>query len=140
MGRKTLLEKLGLKLEDIQSSYEELGKLEEVAKKYECSERTVRKYLDRAGVERKRGRKSSPDFGATCDTGCVGEWIRHHLGQRLPHSVRSIAKLTGCSKDEVKSYLYRKRNQVRIRFFIQENDMTQKILSLQNLSNLEELF
>jgi len=113
MGRKRLTEKLSISLQDIQTAYEQLGNLPEVAKKYECSERTIRKYLDLGGVKRKRGPKASVGLGAATECGCLPSWIRDHSSEPLPHSIRKISQLTGCSENETKSYLYRKRNQMR---------------------------
>jgi len=113
MGRLKLLDKLNITLGDLVNEYEEVRSLEAVARKYSCSERTVRRYLDKAGVSRKRGPHRCTDLGAPYDRGCLGTWIRNHRTTELPHSVRQICTLTGCTKDEVKCYLYRKRRELR---------------------------
>ena len=113
MGRLSLLDKLSITLEDLVNEYEKVGTMEAVARGYSCSERTVRRYLDKAKVTRKRGPNSSTDLGATYDRGCLGRWIREHRRTELPHSVRQISALSGCTKDEVKCYLYRKRRELR---------------------------
>ena len=113
MGRLKLLDKLEITLEDLVNEYEKVRTIKGVAKNYSCSERTVRRYLDKAGVTRQRGPDASTDLGAPYDRGCLGLWIKAHRAVAMPHSVRKITALTGCTKDEVKCYLYRKRRELR---------------------------
>lgn len=109
----SLLDKLGISLQEIVSTYERLQSSALVASEYGCSSRTIRRYLAKAGIRRKRGPKKQLDVGAAGDRGCLGSYIRKHPLTELPHGVRQISNLTGCTRDEVKCYLYRKRTEMR---------------------------
>lgn len=44
--------------------------------------------------------------------GCLAEWLREHPGKPLPKKPRDIVKLTGCSIDAVKCYIYRRKKSI----------------------------
>ena len=113
MGRMSFLNKHGLTLEQLSREYEKVPSSSALAKQFGCSDRTIRRYLTQAGIVRKRGPKKQLDVGASGDRGCLGSYIRKHPITELPHSIREISELTGCTKDEVKCYLYRKRKEMR---------------------------
>lgn len=114
-GRKTVLEREGLTLEDVRDAYYEHGYIATAAESLKMSERTMRKYLDLAGVERKRGRKLYRPRETRKHYACLAEWIRTNPDTPLPRSVKAISELTGCTRDEVATYLYRRREELRAR-------------------------
>ena len=66
------------------------------------------------GVVLHRGRKrGSKPINKQVHSGCLANWVKGHPGVLLPRSVSQIADLTGCTKNEVKSYLYRRRKFVK---------------------------
>ena len=102
-----------MNIEDLVALYKEGQSTKAIAEQLGCSDRTVRRYLSEAGVERRHGPKRQLEVGASHDRGCLGLYMRQHLEEELPHSLRKIASLTGCTKDEIKCYLYRKRAYMR---------------------------
>ena len=50
-------------------------------------------------------------FVPTGHYGCVAAWVKAHPSAVFPRWTKAIAKLTGCSKDSVATYLYRRRKQ-----------------------------
>jgi len=114
MPRKTSLEEKGITREDIAKKYQELENLSKTAYYFGISEKTVRKYLDEAGVERHQGpRHARSREVPSWHHGCLATWIREHPGEALPKRIKDIVALTGCTEPEVKMYLYRRRKYVR---------------------------
>lgn len=114
MANKNALERQGLSLEDLVEIYAEEETLDATAKRTGISEKTVRKYLSLAGVKRTRGpRKARSREVPEWHYGCLGAWIRHHPTTKLPRRAVDIARLTGCTVDEVNMYLYRRRRELR---------------------------
>ena len=114
MPRKTSLEEKGITKEDIRDKYLEVESLQKTALYFGVSEKTVRKYLDSLGVERHQGpRHARSREVPSWHYGCLASWIREHPHEPLPHKVRDIVSLTGCTEAEVKMYLYRRRKWIR---------------------------
>ena len=115
MGRYKLLDKRDdLTIEGLKDDYEELQTMAEVAAKNRISVRTLRNYFDEYNIPRKRGRivgrtltKPSRHYSK------LVLWVRDNPGVRLPASIKEISKLTDCSRDAVKSYLYRRRTEAQ---------------------------
>lgn len=106
---ETKLERMGLDLDDVKALYEEHVTLEKTAEVLRVSIPTLCKYLDQAGVKRKRGPKPTPVAAVgTSHWGCLAQWIKANPGSALPAGPADIATLTGCSEDAVKTYIYRK--------------------------------
>ena len=104
----------GIDLEDIAQAYADTGTIEGVCAIYGFAPRTVRKYLDAAGVRRKRGPKKGRSTQVPrSHHGCLAQWIKTHPEESLPASPQEIAKITGCSENEVKTYLYRKTKDLK---------------------------
>ena len=114
MGRKSFYQKHNCTEVELLFKYRALGSVKKTAEYYSISTKTIRKYLHKAGVFPTRGVKTilSQD-PAILDKGCLAQWLRQNLNVSLPHSYNAIASLTGCTKDEVKGYLYRKREAIR---------------------------
>lgn len=95
-------------------AYEILGSAGAVAKHFKVSDKTVRKHLHNAGITLVPGRRKG-DSPAMPHWGCLAKFLLDHPGTILPRSVREIVKITGCTPDAVKTYLYRRRAAVRKR-------------------------
>lgn len=46
--------------------------------------------------------------------GAFPQWLREHPDEKLPKSIKAIANVTGCTQDEIKSYFYRRRKEVKL--------------------------
>jgi hypothetical protein len=114
MANISALDRVGITLEELVEIYAKKQNLESTAAEVGISEKSVRKYLDLAGVKRFRGnRKARSREVPIWHYGCMGTWIRHNPTSRLPRSPREIARITGCTVDEVNMYLYRRRKELR---------------------------
>jgi len=101
-------------LEKLKKRYLEVGKVKPLVKEFKFSERTLRRYLNQAGIELKKGvRKGSILF--TRHFGCLADWIRNNPNKTLPESPIEISSITGCSINAVKSYLWRRRDLLKKR-------------------------
>ncbi len=109
---KTKMERLNLSLSLIKALYEQHKTIQPVADMLQISGRTVRKYLKAAGVELKRGVRKGTILHPRHHS-CLAKWIRKNPTTRLPRRVSEIARLTGCRANAVKTYLYRRRKEVR---------------------------
>lgn len=99
----------------ILKTYKELGSTVATAKRLGVSRHTVSRHLKVLGVVLKKGRKKgSQPHNKKQHSGCLPQWLREHPHAELPRSPKKIAELTGCSKDAVRTYLYRRRNQVLV--------------------------
>ena len=99
-------------LENLKKRYLEVGKVKPLVEEFKFSERTLRRYLNQAGLELKKGvRKGSILF--TRHFGCLADWIRNNPNKTLPESPVEISNITGCSINAVKSYLWRRRDVLR---------------------------
>ena len=113
-GRPTVLEYHGLTLEDIVQSYKNNITLAETAKALGIDEKSVRKYLTQAGVKRRRGQKTATSFGIPENhSGCLAEWIKKNPDAALPSSPAEIARMTGCTEDQVRTYIYRRTRKLK---------------------------
>jgi len=118
MSRRTILQEKGYTLDYIVRAYRKTHNLRIAAKQLGIDVRTLRKYLDRAGINRRPGRR----FGTEAPNkdyhhGCFANWLRKNkdLALKLPRDIKAIASLSGCTYNEVKSYLYRRRQLIRKR-------------------------
>lgn len=115
----TKLERMGLTLADVKRLYAEHKTLEATSDVLNISIPTLMAYLDQAGVKRRRGPKKSKvaSVGGS-HWSCLAEWIKANPEATLPSGPRAIAKLTGCTEDSVKAYIYRKTRKLKkaIRF------------------------
>ncbi len=113
MGRKSTIEKNPEWAQEIRTEYVTHKKpIKEIAGIYKLSQKTVRKILKGMGVQLKRGAPKGtvrPPFHSSC----LAEWVRKNPGVILPRKVAKIAELTGCPPNSVKTYLYRRRKEVR---------------------------
>lgn len=95
---------------DLINLYKQFKTVKAVAQHLGWHPQTVSSHLKKAGVSVKPGRrKGSVPISKLHHYACLAEWIREHPDTKLPKNVEAIATLTGCTKDEVKSYLYRRR-------------------------------
>ena len=106
MGRKKLIDKLNLTLNDIVNTYVESHDLRDAAKKLKMSTRTLQTYLKEAEYSLKTGPKEGDMHR---HYSCVVEFVRKFPTIKLPRSIDSIVDLTKCSKNAVTAYLYRRR-------------------------------
>ena len=129
MGRRSKLEELGIDLEDIARAYGEFGTAKAVGRKYGISERTIRKYLQKAQILLVRGRRK----GASLDhSSRFAQWLKDHPGYPLPRRVKEIAAVTGLDLNDIKTYLYRRR--LRIQRYVETlPDLTQKNYLLEDI-------
>ena len=61
-------------------------------------------------VELPRGR---PKRTATNSRSTFAQWLSSHPGEKLPNSVREIAKITGLSESTIKNYTYHERQRAK---------------------------
>lgn len=55
--------------------------------------------------QRQRRKRKSP--------AALAEWLRKNPGVVLPRSTKGISRITGCTCDQIKTYLYKRRKQKR---------------------------
>ncbi len=98
-------------IDDLKALYETTVSISEIAQKFKVSNRTIRNHLKKAGVQIHRG----PRKGSHCfpHHSCLAKWLQDHPQQILPRRISSIALLTGCSINEIKTYIYRRRKELR---------------------------
>lgn len=90
-------------------AYQVHGSCRRAAAVLGISYQTVRRRLKAAGYDlQPRGGEHPPYH-----FGCLAQWLRDNPGKGLPRSPSAIARITGCSVDSVKSYLYRRRRALR---------------------------
>lgn len=112
MSRNILKEK-GYTQDQIVELYMLTRNLRQLEKDLGISRKTLSKILDRAGLALRPGRKKgTPNKMKDYHYSCLAEWLRKHSGIPLPRSIVKISQLTGCTKDEVKSYIYRRRRSI----------------------------
>ena len=99
-------------LEKIMAAYKKFGSIASVCRALSLSPKTVRKYLKHAGISTKE-----PLYFFKPDTsmhfGCIPEWIRNHPETRLPTSIKEVARITGCSYESARTYMYRFRKRIK---------------------------
>lgn len=98
----------------MKKTYLESRTLSDAAEKLGLTRKTLAKYLHKEGIVMHPGRKKGkqpPNKGY--HHGCLAMYLRLHPAIILPKSPIRIAKLSGCTQDEVKSYLYRRRYSTR---------------------------
>ena len=101
-----LLSKLSLTIEDLVKLYDECQSVDELARDLDCSTRTIRKYLNGAGIRAKAKPRRKPRR----ETGAFATWLRDNPGVVLPRSVSEIAEMTGIKRTTINSHLiYRQR-------------------------------
>jgi len=108
MSRNILKEK-GVSIEDLKHAYFKHQNAKAVGEEFGISQKSVLRLLTKAGIVIYHGRPVGEERGKPYHTSCLAEWLRANPGVKLPRSVEKIAELTGCTKDEVKTYLYRRR-------------------------------
>jgi hypothetical protein len=102
-----------IQLEAIRDLYLKVGTVKVVAEEFQLSERTVRRCLKKAGLVLRRGLRKG-QFLSTRHFGCLAKWLREHPEEKLPSTSPSeISFATGCSQNAVKSYLYRRRRELK---------------------------
>lgn len=136
MPNKSILEREKVTIGEIVEKYKEMESLEKVATYFSVSEKTVRKYLTQAGVVRHQGpRKAHSKEVPQWHHGCLAQWIKANPQRALPRRYSAIQELTGCTLEEIRTYLYRRRRYVRekmkkypnlsvFRMFLTDNDGT----------------
>jgi len=107
-----LLRKKNLNYHHLGLMYEELGTLKAIAERTGICTKTLKKYLGDAGITVRRGlprgTRVSPKHRS-----CLANWLREHPGVPLPRKVQEIVEMTGCSANAIKTYLYRRRKEIR---------------------------
>ena len=90
--------------------YENEGTIKKVSQRLNCSVGTVHRYLKLANypTNKKRNKATGKKIPSN-HHGALVKWIRENKGTPLPLKVKEIMALTSCSRDEVKSYLYRRK-------------------------------
>lgn len=111
-GETALLRKKNLSYRHLELMYEELGTLKAMSKKTGITTKTLKKYLDDAGVTVRRGFPRGTRVNPRHHS-CLANWLRNNPDTPLPRKVKEISALTGCSRNEVKTYLYRRRKEIR---------------------------
>jgi len=107
MSRKNFLETNRLTISQLVEMYYKSGRnCNVLAKHFSTSSRTIRRWLNRAGLILTPG----------CSTGyhrrtysALVRWCANHPGVVLPRSWKAIRKLTGLSKDIVNSFFIHRR-------------------------------
>ena len=90
--------------------YESEKSIRKTAERLNCSVGTVHRYLKLANFDINLNRNKAKGKNIPSNHhGALVKWIREHKGVPLPLRVKDIMTLTGCNKDEVKSYLYRRK-------------------------------
>lgn len=127
MGRPTILKQRNLNINDIIATFDQTQSLVETAQAFDLSPKTVRSYLAKVGltVKPKRKRKKRHHYG------CLARWLQANPDATLPLSVKEIAEITGCSANEIKTYIYRRRKELRDR--LKEIDFTKQHGLLQDI-------
>lgn len=93
--------------------YEATPNVRRMAMLLGVSDRTLRRKMDEVGIKRKLGRpKGKEDTLPREKTAILASYIREHPNEVLPASAKEIAEKVGCSVDQVKTYLYRRRKEV----------------------------
>jgi len=101
-----LLTRLHLTEEDLIQLYISCESVDEIASDLNCSTRTIRKYLNAAGIIAKAKPKRKPRR----ETGAFATWLRDNPHTVLPRSVSEIATMTNIKRSTVNSHLiYRQR-------------------------------
>lgn len=96
--------------EMILKTYAQLTSVKRTAKVLGVCTRTVRRYLKAYGVSIRRGNVKGVKGKKW---GKFPTWLRENRDKVLPRSIVKIAEITGCTKDQVKSYLKRERKRMR---------------------------
>lgn len=108
------MKKLALIPATVVRMYLEEGTVRKVAKRLKCSTGTVSKYLKLASFDVPKNKpKATGRKIPNNHYGSLVKWIKAHPKVALPVRVKDIVELTGCSKDQVKSYLYRRRKIIK---------------------------
>lgn len=108
------MKKLALIPATVVRMYLEEGTVRKVAKRLKCSIGTVSKYLKLASFNVKENRpKASGRKIPSNHYGSLVKWIKNNPKTPLPVKIKDIVDLTGCSRDQVKSYLYRRRKIIK---------------------------
>lgn len=101
----------------MKKTYLELGSVKAASKELGVSALTLSRELKTQGIVLTQGRKKgSKPINRHVHSGCLATWLKTHPGTPLPRSVSEISALTGCTPDEVKTYLYRRRYSEKKRF------------------------
>ena len=100
--------KMKIDLEKLKKRYLEIGKVKPLVKEFGYSDRSIRRYLNKVGIELKQGIRKGSILN-TRHFGCLSNWIRNNPKEILPTSPAEISEITGCSIDSIKSYLWRRR-------------------------------
>ena len=107
MGRK---KKLKITREKLILLYKQKGNLKAAAKALNVCPRTISRYLKQFNYKLKTGPKANHFFP---HYSCMIKFVRRFPNIKFPRSVKKISELTGCTKDAVTTYLYRRRKQVK---------------------------
>lgn len=88
------------------------GSLREGARKIGVHHVVLARYCRKNGITipnamMEESRRFDLHFGA------YPKWLRENPGVSLPKSIRRISEITGCTADEIKSYMYRRRRETR---------------------------
>ena len=111
MPKRTLIELGQFTLEEFKQTFVEEKTILKTAKKLGVNRRTVRRMLDRYGLQ-------VPPVGKPVGSrqphhSAILKWVREHPDEKLPRSVKRISDLTGVSQNKIKTYLYRQRKRAK---------------------------
>jgi hypothetical protein len=109
-GRKPLLERYGITVQELYELYLEEGTIRALAKRLKCSPTTVEKYL--------KGIKKDPTpwkLKGKQVKSLITEWLKENPDHVLPSSAPELARLTGIDKKSAYHYLNLRRTQYQRR-------------------------
>lgn len=89
------------------------GSVRKAAALLTVSHTALRRFLIQAGVEYGSLLRRPTQKGTRQKRGSLVQWVRKNPGVVLPRNVPAIIELTGCTKDQVCTYLYRQRKRAR---------------------------
>ena len=94
-------------IESIRDLYLETNNQKKTASKLHIDIKTLRKYLRKAGITFRRGRKKLQNTQSK-HYGCLPSWIRKNPEIKLPRNIKSISSITGCSIFSIHGYMNRR--------------------------------
>ena len=103
-GRKSILEH-GISEQEIKDAYYECDTVVEAALKLGVHRKTLYNYVKKLGLPKKH-RVRRQTFSKFI------RFLRAHPEVTLPRNVADIAKISHCTKNVVKGYLYRRQNRI----------------------------
>lgn len=113
-GRKTVLRRLGKRVEEFKDYYLSHGEnSKKTAIFFRISPPTLRKYLRKAGVKPKHhGAMPDPKKGFIPERAKFFKWLQENKDYKLPRSIKKISVDSGIDYATIKMYLYRRKNKL----------------------------